>query len=469
MILDKKSFFLLGIKGAAMANLAVMLKQMGLAVSGVDVEEEFITDLTLSKNNITYSNDFSDLSLVTDYEVFVYSAAHGGKDNILAAEALKQGKLIISQPQLIGELAQKFNHSFAVAGCHGKTTTSSLLAFTLSQLGKDPSFLIGAPPFDGNGGGKMTKSEYFVVEADEYGVHPPKDKTPKLLFLHPSYALCMNIDFDHPDVYENLGMTKKTFIQFFDQSKHLVVCGDDPVIASLLKQIAYKSPVTYGLQHKNDYHAKDIVYLEDKTTFAVYKGEVALGTIKSGLFGEKNVSNTLGVISLLLENGFEFDAIAASVSGFKGAKRRLELVYTDKSSYLFDDYGHHPAEIQATIQALKSRFPGKKLHVLFQPHTFSRTLALKREFAEVLTHADVAYIAPIFPSARENSDQFRVSSFDVAKEAKSEHVRAFELIQGVVDSLASKFKRGDIVLTIGAGDIYKLKNGIIGVIHEATT
>ena len=466
MILENKSFFLLGIKGAAMANIAVMLKQMGKRVGGVDFDEEFITDSTLSENSISYSTDFGDLKSVHKYDIFVYSAAHGGKDNILAQEALRKGKEVVSQPALIGELLTQFPRSLAVAGCHGKTTTSSLLAWSLTELGKDPSFLIGAPPFDGGGGGKMTKSEFFVVEADEYGVHPPTDKTPKLLFLRPTYSLCMNIDFDHPDVYENLGMTKKTFMKFFSQSKHLVLCGDDPVIQSLLLSLAHKAPVTYGMGKKNDYYAQDIVYSPEYTEFTVYKKGDLLGTVKIGLYGAKNVLNTLGVVALLLENGFGFEEVSKSLYGFKGAKRRMELAWTDKNSYLFDDYGHHPAELDATIQALKSRFPDKKLHVLFQPHTFSRTLALKKDFALVLAKADAAYIGPIFPSARENSDQFKISSFDIAKEAKSEHVKAFETMQGVLDSLAAKFKRGDLVLTIGAGDIYKLKNGIIELIES---
>ena len=264
-------------------------------------------------------------------------------------------------------------------------------------------------------------------------------------------------------------MTKKTFMKFFSQSKHLVVCGDDPVIQSLLLSLAHKAPITYGKGKKNDYHVQDIVYSPDGTEFTVYKKGVLLGTSRIELYGEKNVLNTLGVIALLLENGFGFEEITKSLLGFKGAKRRMELVWTDKKSYLFDDYGHHPAELEATIQALKSRFPDKKLHVLFQPHTFSRTFALKRDFARVLAAAQAAYIGPIFPSARENTDQFKVTSFDVAHEAKSEHVKAFETMQGVLDSLAAKFKPGDIILTIGAGDIYKLKNGIIDLINEATT
>jgi len=469
MILDNKSFFLLGIKGSAMANIAVMLKQMGKQVGGVDVEEEFITDSTLAENKILYSTDFFDLAQVNEYDVFVYSAAHGGNDALLAQQAQRKGKRVVSQAQLIGEITTLFPHSLAVAGCHGKTTTASLLAWILSHMGKDPSFLIGAPPFDGGGGGKMTKSDYFVVEADEYGVHPPVDKTPKLLFLHPDFALCTNIDFDHPDVYENLAMTKKTFITFFSQSKHLIVCGEDPIIRSILPRIKHPSLITYGLSKKNDYYARDIVFGPDSTEFAVYKGEGYLGTCKSELFGEKNVLNMLGVVALLLENEFGFAEISTSIKGFRGAKRRMELVWTDTNSYVFDDYGHHPAEIEATIQALKSRFPEKRLHVLFQPHTFSRTLVLKNDFARVLCGADEAYIAPIFASARENSDMFRVRSFDLADAAQNKHVKAFEITQGALDSLASKVHKGDVVLTIGAGDIYKLKDGIIGAINEATT
>ncbi|MFH1188711.1 MAG: Mur ligase domain-containing protein, partial [bacterium] len=244
MILDKTSFFLLGIKGSAMANIAIMLKQMGKKVSGVDVVEEFITDNSLTQEGIHYSSNFSDGSLLDGYDVFVYSAAHKGEESILAKEAQKKGKLLVSQPQLIAELVGKHAISLAVSGCHGKTTTSSLLAWALTRLGKNPGYLIGAPPFDGGGGGKITKSSYFVVEADEYGVYPPKDKTPKLLFLHPTYTLCTNIDFDHPDVYDNLEMTKNTFVQFFAQSQHLVLCEHDPVIRSLFPTLIHPSIVT---------------------------------------------------------------------------------------------------------------------------------------------------------------------------------------------------------------------------------
>ncbi len=465
MILDKQSFFLLGIKGTAMSNISVMLKQMGKLVTGVDVVEEFITDKVLRDNEISYSTDFNDLSQINNCDVLVYSAAHQGEENPLALEAKKQGKLVVSQPELIGELVQRYKTSIAVAGCHGKTTTASLCAWALTKLEKNPGFLIGAPTFNGFGGGGMSYSDYFVIEADEYGVHPPVNKTPKLLFLHPTYTLCANIDFDHPDVYSSLEDTKKTFLQFFSQAKHLILCADDPVLASLLP-VAHSSVITYGLESKYDYYAEDIQFEPDRTHFTVRNKKTVLGTFTTQLFGEKNVLNALGVIALLFELGFASSEIQTALLGFTGAKRRFELVWTDKNTYLFDDYGHHPAEIEATIEAVRSRFEGKKVHVLFQPHTYSRTASLKDEFATALSKADFAYVLPIFPSARERKELFNISSNDIASSAKSGHVVAYEGPGATLSGLASNVKRGDVVLTMGAGDIYKLKDGIIDVLNE---
>ena len=455
-----------------MANIAVILKEMGKKVSGVDVGEEFITDETLSRNKITYTTNFSDPTSLDGYEVFVYSAAHQGADNFLAIEAQKRGMTVVNQPQLIGALTEKFPQSIAVSGCHGKTTTSSLLAWTLNKMGKNPSFLIGAPPFDGGGGGKFADSGYFVVEADEYGVYPPKDKTPKLLFLHPAYALCMNIDFDHPDVYDDLEMTKRTFIQFFSQAHHSIVCGDDPVIRSILPKLDPKKLKVYGSTTDCDYQIMKQEATPFGITFELLKLGVSQGIFTSLLFGEKNILNCAGVVSTLLEMGFPSDEIRAGLVGFSGAKRRMETLWTNSSSYLIDDYGHHPAEIAATIAALRSRFPGKRLHILFQPHTFSRTEELKSEFIEQLAKADYTYLLPIFASARENAAQFRITSAELSRMALRKGINsllAFDEKVSLLVQLKQKWHAGDIVITLGAGDIYKLKDDIIRVLDEKST
>jgi len=469
MILDKTSFFLLGIKGSAMANIAVMLKEMGKKVSGVDIEEEFITDSSLIKNQIEYSTNFLDFSSIDQYDVFVYSAAHGGSENPLIIEAQKKGKRILSQPQLIAEFVEKHPLSIAVAGCHGKTTTSSLLAWALGKLGKDPGFLIGAPLFDGGGGGKVTGSDYFVVEADEYGVHPPQDKTPKLLFLHPHIVLCMNIDFDHPDVYKDLEMTKKTFMQFFSQAQKLILCGDDPHIRSLIPSLTNQKFLMYGTTDDCDYQ---IVKREANAvgiSFEMHKLGVSQGVFSSVLFGEKNILNCAGVVATLLEMGFSAHEVRTAIAGFSGAKRRMEMLWTDTKSYLIDDYGHHPAEIAATISALRSRFVGKKLHVLFQPHTYSRTEELKNEFVAELSQADYVYVLPIFASAREDASTFRITSGElslIAMRKGNNTIVAFDDKLSLLAHLKQKWNSGDVVLTLGAGDIYKLKDDIIGILNE---
>ena len=455
-----------------MANIAVMLKQMGKKVSGVDVEEDFITDSSLSQNEIHFSTDFSDFTPLDGCDVFVYSSAHGGSESPLAREAQKRGKLLVSQPQLIAEFVEKHPISIAVSGCHGKTTTSSLLAWALTKLGKNPGFLIGAPPFEGGGGGKITDSDYFVVEADEYGVNPPKDKTPKLLFLHPQYALCTNIDFDHPDVYDNLEMTKKMFMQFFLQAQNLIVCGDDSVIRSLLPSLVHQRLRVYGTTTDCDYQIVKTQENAQGISFELLKFGVSQGVFSSLLFGAKNILNCAGAVTTLLEAGCAAGEIQGAVSGFGGAKRRMETVWTDTITYLVDDYAHHPAEIAATIAALRSRFPGKKLHILFQPHTFSRTEALKDAFVEELSKADNVYLLPIFASAREKIEQFRITSTELSRIALRKGnitFLAFDDKMSLLSQLKKKWQAGDIVVTLGAGDIYKLKDDIIDTLNEKST
>jgi len=455
-----------------MANIAVMLKGMGKKVGGVDVKDEFITDKTLELNTISYSTNFHESAALDNYEVFIYSAAHEGSASFLAQEAQKKGLILISQPELIAAFVKSHSLSIAVAGCHGKTTTSSLIAWTLSHMGKIPSYLIGAPPFEGGGGGIITGSDYFVVEADEYGVHPPLDKRPKFLFLHPHIALCTNIDFDHPDVYDSLDATKKVFFEFLSQAQKIVVCGDDMAVRSLLPQLKKLSLRVYGTTEDCDYQITNQKADATGISFELSKYGVSLGSFTSLLFGEKNILNCAGAIATLLEAGCAPDEIRRGIAGFSGAKRRMETVWTNSQSYLIDDYGHHPNEIAATIAALRSRFGQKKLHVLFQPHTFSRTQELKDAFVQELSHADYVYLLPIFPSARENAAAFRITSAELSRIAMRRGnitFFAFDDPASLLAHLQAQFKPGDVALTLGAGDIYKLKDGIISILNEKST
>ena len=280
MLAQSKNIFFLGIKGVAMANLAVILKKMGKNVAGCDIEEEFITDKLLINNNIKWQIGFNTAKLAKNIDLIVYSAAHGGTNNPLIIEARKKEINIISQADLLGELMDQFKNKIAVCGCHGKTTTSSLLVYALNNLKENPSYIVGAPFFTNHEGGDYQSKKYFIVEADEYGVNPPIDKKPKFHLLDPDSILATNIDFDHPDVYKDIEETKKAFKKFFDNKK-LIANIDDP---NLLSCIDTSKAITYGMSEKADYQITNFKISENGSTFEIKN----IGEFKISLLSKTN-------------------------------------------------------------------------------------------------------------------------------------------------------------------------------------
>ncbi len=431
MLSDVKNIFIVGIKGVGMANLTLILKKMGKNVSGADVEEEFITDEWLRKNNIPITIGFDNLPQNVD--LVIYSAAHGGSQNPLVLEARKRNIQVAHQAQFIGKLMKQFKTTIAVAGSHGKTTTTALLAYALIKLGAKPTYLAGSSGFNEYPAGDFSSTDYFVVEADEYAVDPPRDKTSKFKFLHPDFILCTNIDFDHPDVFSDLKDVQRTFSSFFKQGKKII--------------------------RADELKVEDITVSTQGTSFT-FKN---LGTFQIALFGEKNALNAAGVITILQELGFDMDQIKKVVKDFTGAKRRFEQKFLLNDIHLFDDYAHHPEEIKSTIAAARRRFPNKRIIIIFQPHTYSRTQALLSEFSRALALADSAFIMPIFPSARENPAEFTVTSADIVKNSNLKAVRSK---QELLTKLKSNIKSGDIIFTMGAGDVYKLETDIVEIIRK---
>lgn len=479
MLNNLHNIFIVGIKGSAMANLARILSQMGKNVIGSDVEEVFITDEVLVKSNIKVIHSFEPKVLPSDTQLVIYSASHNGKDNAQVQEALKRGIQVKHQADVLGELIKRYKTSVAVCGCHGKTTTSALLSYALKNLGVNPGYMVGTSGFNNSYGGEMGTDEYFVIEADEYGLNPPSNKTPKLNYLKPTHAICTNIDFDHPDVYETIDEVKKTFRLFFNKTisgisnARLLFCGDDKNLLEVAAGLSRNNYFTFGFSHSVDLQIIKVFNDEDKTIFQLKNNGVRSLTeirhndvlqITVTLFGDKNISNAAGVILFLLTQGFDPTEINTALQGFTGAKRRFELVAKVNDSYLFDDYAHHPEEIEATIKAARKRFPNRRILVLFQPHTYSRTESLKDEFVQALSFADGIFIAPIFPSAREKVQKSSITSKDleqIAKEKKITHLTGFNSKQELVEAFKGQVKQGDIIFTMGAGDIYKMKDRII--------
>jgi len=450
MLEQTNQVFFIGIKGAAMANLSVIFKKMGKKVIGADLEEKFITDKLLSGNQIKYFIGFDKNNLSEQTDLIIYSAAHGGTNNPIALEGKKRGIRVVSQAEVIGWLAKQFKKTIAVCGCHGKTTTSSLLVYALKKLGKKPSYLIGVSDFDGLPGGDYAEKDFFIIEADEYGINPPLDKTPKFNFLNPDYIICTNIDFDHPDVYKDLEETKKAFYGFLKKGKKLFVCFDDENLIDVVKKIPREKYLTFGYGEKADFNI-------NKEKFIL------------SIPGVKNKSNAGGVILCLLSLGFSLDQIKDAIRGFTGAKRRFEKIYSDDNFSLFDDYAHHPNEIKATIMAAREKFFNKRIILIFQPHTYSRTASLLNQFAKSLSLADLSFVLPIFASAREISSDFKISSMDIEKQAKKEgndNVISIDNKAVLLERLRISVRRDDVIITMGAGDVYKLSDGIIRIVKS---
>jgi len=465
MLKQAKNIYFVGIKGVAMANLAVVLKKMGKNVFGWDRQEEFITDQVLKDNNIKWQSELDPKSLPKKIDLVVYSAAHGGTNNPLIVEAKKRKTAVISQADLLGEIMAEFETKIAVTGCHGKTTTTSILAYCLNKLKAQPSYVVGVPYFTDYQGGDYQAKKYFVVEADEYGVNPPIDKTPKFYKLNPDYIVCTNIDFDHPDVYRDITDTKKAFLKFFG-SRKIIACADDENIVEVLKKIDKKQYVTYGFSKSADYQIKNEIISEDNSKFELVNNNESLGYFEITIFGKMNILNATAVIVMLLKLGFSKSEINNVIKTFTGSQRRFEKIYSNNCISLFDDYAHHPSEIEATIRAAQARFKNRRVIVIFQPHTFSRTALLLKEFASSLSKASYSLILPIFSSAREKAGQFKVTSDDIVKNSKKKNLIKFENVEELLKKLEKMLKEGDIIFTMGAGNVYKLKEEIIRIIDH---
>lgn len=455
-----RNVYIVGIKGVAMAQIALILHTMGAQVSGYDVEESFITDASLSKMDIRI-----DHRVPVDtkgYDCIVYSAAHGGSTNQIVKNAQNSGIPVLHQIEMIALLISRYQRSLAVAGCHGKTTTSALLSWTLTQLNADPGYLVGTSSFSGLPAGAVGSGDWFVLEADEYGFSPPHDMRSKLLSIRPDYALVTNIDYDHPDMFESIEEVAELYERFIkEHASHSVVCGDDPRLAA----IAEKNPdrvITYGTRESDRYRLISNTTTEMGESVTILRGNEELGDFTTGLFGGKNALNITGTVALLMESGFSDEAIRDALRGFYGAKRRFELLYegTSLDGYcisVFDDYAHHPAELSALLELARSRYPQRKVYLVFEPHTYSRTAALLNDFLESLYKADKAYLLPVFASARETSHGSveltgRIREH-IEKDSRTS-IRYVEDSSDLPELLASDINADAIILFAGAGTVY---------------
>lgn len=464
-MIDKKIKYvhLIGIKGVAMTALAVLFKEAGIKVTGSDTKEVFITDTILKQKKIKWKIGFKQRHIIGRPDLVIVTGAHQGLSNPEAQAAKKRNLKVVTQAQALGIITRGYQ-TIAVCGVGGKTTTSSMIAALLSQAGLDPCYIVGTSAVNPLGaGGHFGRGKYFVCEADEYATDPVNDLTPKFMWLNPKVIVITNIEYDHPDVYQDLLQTRQTFIDFTDRISSdgvIIVCGDNENIRTILKEIKGRV-FTYGYNKVNNYHIKTLSK-ENGEQWQVFNKEKLIGEFNFQLWGKHNILNATGAIATVLNLGVPLNQIQAGIRNFRGVKRRLELVKEVNGIFLYDDYAHHPTEIRITLETLKTRFSDKRLICIFQPHTYSRTKALFNDFAKSFSSADMVIIADIYASAREKKDESACSE-KLAREINKHQSKAKYLgdLNSVVDFLGKTAKKGDVIITMGAGDIFNYHQKII--------
>ena len=421
-------YHFIGIKGSGMSSLAQIAYDMGNEVQGSDEETYFFTQEKLEQRNIPMYY-YGAENIKEGYEVILGNAFN--ETHVEYRRAKELGLPTYTYSQFLGKLLSEVT-SIAVTGAHGKTTTTTM-ASNIFKHNHVTSYLIG----DGTGHGEKN-SEYMVAEACEYYRH--------FLAYRPDYAVVTNIDFDHPDYFNDEHDMFDAFQSFVNQVKNtVVICGDDR-LASQLKPANAKT-IKYGFNEENDYQIKNVQTTSEHSKFDVYKNSELLGTFTMAVFGLHDISNATAAIALADINGISVEKIQESLDQYKPAERRFSE-HKIGNNVIVDDYAHHPSEIKATIDSARRKYEGKEVIAIFQPHTYTRTAKFLNEFAESLETADKVFLCPIFASVREKEKIVGIE--DLQKVTKGA-----QIINSENDFDKLNFDNS-VFLFMGAGNINKL-------------
>ena len=444
----------IGIGGISMSGLAEILMNEGFRVSGSDMKSSELTDNLEKKGAVISIGQKAEN--ISDPDLVVYTAAIH-PDNPEYAEAVKKGIPMLSRAELLGEIMANYGEAVNVSGTHGKTTTTSMITDIMLEAGKEPTVTVGGM-LDAIGGNiKIGKRDLFIAEACEY--------TNSFLSFHPTIAVILNVEADHLDFFKDIDDIRSSFKRFAltlpqDDRGYLIINGD-------IRDVSYFTDavkcgcLTFGKAPGCDLTAADIEF-DDKACASyslIVKGEDK-GRVVLSVPGEHNVYNSLAAIGVGLRLGIGLDTIIRALKGYTGTKRRFELKGNVRGFDVIDDYAHHPQEIEATLKAA-AMYPHKKLFVVFQPHTYTRTKALLNEFADALCGADEVILADIYAAREKNT--IGISSGDLAdliaeKGGRSIYIPDFESIK---EYIYDNVKEGDLLITMGAGNVVDIADQLV--------
>ncbi|MGE0132137.1 MAG: UDP-N-acetylmuramate--L-alanine ligase [Blastocatellales bacterium] len=439
-----------GIGGIGMSGIAEVLLNLGYRISGSDAKSSAITE-RLSKLGASIFEGHGARNIEGAQVVVTSTAVR--TDNPEVAEAVRRQIPVIPRAEMLAEL-MRLKYGIAIAGSHGKTTTTSMVATVLDRAELDPTIVVGGRVNTIGSNAKLGHGDFMVVEADE------SDKS--FLKLTPTIAVVTNIDLEHLDFYRDIEEIRAHFVQFVNKVPFygsVIICLDDPNIQMIIPQIA-RRVMTYGMRAHAEISASGVQVSRENfgSDFAVRRKGEELGRIKLNVPGEHNVLNALAAVAVGLDLEVDFPVIAEGLEAFRGAERRFQikgLIECEKNGILVvDDYGHHPTEIRATLAAAKTS--GRRLVVLFQPHRYTRTAALREEFARSFYDADVVLLCDIYAASEDPIPG--VNSQALAEEIEKFGHRNARYIGGVEQgkqALLDSVEPGDLALTLGAGNVWR--------------
>jgi UDP-N-acetylmuramate--alanine ligase len=449
---------LVGIGGIGLSAIARVLHGTGYVVSGSDAQDSMLLGI-LESEGITVHRGH-DAQNVTGADLVVMSSAVP-ESNVEVAAARQAGVPVVKRAQLLGEMMEgKFG--IAVAGTHGKTTTSALIAFMLTELELDPTFIVGGILADTGANARSGRGPHFVIEADEY------DRM--FLGLRSRLAVITVIEMDHPDCFDDIEDMTQAFDRFarsLPDGGTLIGCIDLPRVSDLLRDVGRDCAIdiiTYGLRH-GQWQARDITTnAVGGSDFAVLYHGQTVGHGRLRLPGLHNVSNALAALATMHRLDLDMEQVLRVLPRFHGVLRRFEVKGEAEGIVVIDDYAHHPTEIRATLAAARRRYPNRQVWAFFQPHTFSRTKSLLDDFAASFGDADHVVVGEIY-AARE-TDDLGVSSLDLVQRMAHPDVRHAATLQDAIAYLCRALHPGDVLLTLGAGNGYQVGEAVLRTLAQ---
>lgn len=444
-----KNIHAIGIGGIGLSAICEILLSRGYNVSGSDMKESEMTMKLAQMGARVFIGHRKEN--VENADVLLYTAAIG-PDNPELLRAKERGIPCLSRAEMLGYLMSEYENSIAVSGTHGKTTTTSMVSLIMENAGLDPTILVGGNLGEIGGNCQVGYSQYFVTEACEY--------VDSFLSLKPKIEIILNIDSDHLDYFKDINQIVRSFDRFAKlvPNDGLIIAYDaNPFVNQVINGL--DNVITFGLNEKCNYYGKDIRFDENGMPgFDVYKNCEFLIHVDLSVPGEHNVLNALAAFACCHTLGVSEKTIADTLHGYSGTERRFDIIGTTRSGVkVVDDYAHHPTEIKATLSATKN-VPHNELWVCFQPHTYTRTLALFDEFADAFTGTDHLILAEIYAAREKNI--YKISSQQLMEKIKETHpdmdVCYIDNFEDMAKYLKENTSKGDMVITMGAGDIYKV-------------